>query len=73
MISIPDTQRLWYSAGATYQSTSTWSLDFGVAYLDGKAVDINEPMTISGLGSVTTKYSSQASALIVSAQANYRF
>lgn len=73
VISIPDTQRLWYSAGATYQSTSTWSLDFGVAYLDGKAVDINEPMTISGLGSVTTKYSSQASALIVSAQANYRF
>jgi Long-chain fatty acid transport protein len=73
VISIPDTQRLWYSLGTTYQSTSTWSLDFAVAYLDGKQVNIDEPMTISGLGTVTAKYTSHASALLMSAQANYRF
>lgn len=73
VISIPDTQRLWYAVGTTYQPTSTWSLDFAVAYLDGKTVNIDEPMSISGLGTVTARYTSQASALIVSAQANYRF
>ena len=73
VISIPDTRRMWYSAGITYQPITTWSFDLGIAYLDGKDVDIDEPLTISGLGTVTSKFTGHASALILAAQANYRF
>ena len=41
-LSIPDSDRIWYSAGATYHINPDMSLDFGMAYLDGKEVDVNE-------------------------------
>ena len=41
-LSIPDSDRVWYSAGATYHIDKDMSVDFGMAYLDGKKVDVNE-------------------------------
>ncbi|NOU51575.1 long-chain fatty acid transporter [Pseudoalteromonas sp. JBTF-M23] len=35
-ISIPDTDRMWYSFGAEYQVSKNSSLDFGVSFLRGK-------------------------------------
>ncbi|BBT95245.1 long-chain fatty acid outer membrane transporter [Aeromonas veronii] len=41
-LSIPDSDRIWYSAGATYHFNPDMSLDFGMTYIDGKEVDVNE-------------------------------
>jgi len=41
-LSIPDSDRIWYSAGATYHFNQDMSLDFGMTYIDGKEVDVNE-------------------------------
>ena len=69
-ISIPDTERLWYSVGSSYQFTPTLGVDLGLAYLDGKDVNIDESL---GAGLPTAKYSSTASAFLAAAQVNYRF
>lgn len=69
VISIPDTERLWYSLGLTYQVNPNWSVDVGMAYLDGKDVNINEHLTPA----LTAQLSSSASAFIGAAQMNYRF
>ena len=34
--SIPDTDRMWYSVGATYKFTPNLSIDAGFAHLRGK-------------------------------------
>ncbi|MGL5030367.1 MAG: outer membrane protein transport protein [Aeromonas sp.] len=41
-LSIPDSDRFWYSAGATYHINPTMSVDFAMTYIDGKEVDVNE-------------------------------
>lgn len=41
-LSIPDSDRIWYSAGATYHINPDMSVDFGMTYIDGKTVDVNE-------------------------------
>jgi long-chain fatty acid transport protein len=69
VISIPDTERLWYSLGLTYAANAQWSMDLGMAYLDGKDVNINESLS-SGLNAT---YTSTASAFLAAAQLNYRF
>ena len=68
-ISIPDSQRLWYSLGGSYQATEALSLDLGLAYLQGKDVTINEKLTPQ----TTAQYDVEASAFLASLQANYRF
>lgn len=73
VISIPDTERLWYSLGLTYQVNQNWSVDVGMAYLDGKNVNIDEPLTVPGVGTLTVPLSSSASAFLSSAQVNYQF
>ena len=70
-ISIPDTQRLWYSLGTSYQATPALSLDLGLAYLQGKDVTINEQLTASS--QTMAQYDVDASAFLASLQANYRF
>ncbi|PQJ89435.1 outer membrane protein transport protein [Aliivibrio sifiae] len=41
-ISIPDSDRQWFSAGFTYNWSSNTALDFGVTYLLGKDVEVHE-------------------------------
>ncbi len=43
---IPDTDRTWYSLGATYKFTPNLSVDLGYAYLKGKKVHFKEVKTI---------------------------
>lgn len=73
VISIPDTERMWYSLGASYQVNRNWSIDLGLAYLDGKDVNIDEPLTVPGVGTLTVPYTSSASAFLSAAQVNYLF
>lgn len=44
-ISIPDTDRMWYSLGATYRFTPNLSADFGYAHLHGKKNSFKEGLS----------------------------
>lgn len=71
---IPDTDRTWYSIGATYKFTPNLSVDLGYAYLKGKKVHFKEEQRISnGVVVVTGNYSSKASANLYGLNLNYSF
>ena len=71
---IPDTDRTWYSVGATYKFTPNLSVDLGYAYLKGKKVHFKEEQRISnGAVVVTGNYSSKASANLYGLNLNYSF
>ncbi|GLS84961.1 OmpP1/FadL family transporter [Paraferrimonas haliotis] len=71
IISIPDSNRWWYSAGASYHFSDSSSLDFGITYINGEATDVVEPIAGGSLGtlSATTK----TTAVIAGLQYNHRF
>ncbi|QUM90108.1 outer membrane protein transport protein [Moritella sp. 36] len=63
-LSIPDTDRYWYTIGATYELEQDLSFDFALAYIYTKEIEFSEyGYTFEG----------QGDAIIASAQANYRF
>ena len=64
-ISIPDTDRMWYSLGATYHFTPNLSADFGYSHLRGKKNSFKEGL--SGQFKVTSK------ANLYGLNINYRF
>lgn len=74
---IPDTDRTWYSLGATYKFTPNLSVDLGYAYLKGKKVHFKEVKTIgkeAGLPlNTTANYTSQAHANLYGLNLNYSF
>ncbi|MGY4026074.1 outer membrane protein transport protein [Aeromonas rivuli] len=71
-LSIPDSDRIWYSAGATYHIDTDMSIDFGMAYIDGKSVDVNEGLT--GHDSpLRWQGTSHGNAFLASAQFNMMF
>lgn len=71
---IPDTDRTWYSLGATYKFTPNLSVDLGYAYLKGKKVHFKEAQKVAG-GFITTtaNYTSQAHANLYGLNLNYSF
>ncbi|MDF2414932.1 outer membrane protein transport protein [Aeromonas sp. 1HA1] len=71
-LSIPDSDRIWYSAGATYHIDKDMSVDFGMAYLDGKKVDVNEKL-VENSEALRWKGTSHGNALLASAQFNMKF
>ena len=71
---IPDTDRTWYSVGATYKFTPNLSVDLGYAYLKGKKVHFKEGQVIrNGAVVVTGNYTSKASANLYGLNLNYSF
>ncbi|MEN3756587.1 outer membrane protein transport protein [Aeromonas veronii] len=46
-ISIPDSDRIWYSLGVGYQYSKALSVDVGVTLIDGKKVGVHESFTQS--------------------------
>lgn len=71
-LSIPDSDRVWYSAGATYHIDQDMSVDFGMAYLDGKEVDVNEGLRTHD-DVLRWKGTSHGNAFLASAQFNMKF
>lgn len=63
-LSIPDTDRQWYTAGLTYKATDALSLDFGAALVAGEEITFEEE---------GHTFASSGDAYIYSAQLNYRF
>ncbi|MCK7568630.1 OmpP1/FadL family transporter [Marinobacter xestospongiae] len=71
-LSIPDTDRQWLTAGATFDLDSASSIDVGVAYIKGKGTVVNEH---AALGPETSRVeaSQSSKANIFSVQYNTRF
>ncbi|WP_086984441.1 outer membrane protein transport protein [Vibrio aphrogenes] len=67
-LSIPDTDRYWYTAGLTYLWTQDLSLDAGFAYIDGKSGNFTE----TGLAG-KQEFHSSGPAYIGAIQLNYAF
>ncbi|TWX69999.1 outer membrane protein transport protein [Colwellia sp. C1TZA3] len=81
-ISIPDSDRLWYSAGATYQLSRTESIDFGLSYINGDNVVVTEEDALLGqlpdslsafVGNKDWSFSSEGNALLLAVQYNKSF
>ncbi|GLT15932.1 outer membrane protein transport protein [Vibrio algivorus] len=71
-LSIPDTDRYWYTAGMTYLWTEDLSLDAGFAYIDGKSGNFSEEL-VQGNPATTNNFNSSGPAYIGSVQLNYTF
>ena len=72
--SIPDTDRTWYSVGATYKFTPNLSVDLGFAHLRGKRISFKENQSLAnGLVVVEADYQSKAKANLYGLNLNYRF
>ncbi|MCF2947539.1 outer membrane protein transport protein [Paraglaciecola aquimarina] len=68
-ISIPDTNRLWLSAGATYVLNNTSSVDLGLSILRGENRSFTEADNLGGQWG----FASEGNAAIFAAQYNYAF
>lgn len=67
-ISIPDTDRTWYTLGATYRFTPNLSVDAGFAFIKGKNLTFTESQNgISGT------FDSKSTATLYGLGLNYRF
>ncbi|MPW28007.1 porin [Agarivorans sp. B2Z047] len=51
-LSIPDSDRNWYTAGASYHLNKNSSIDFGLAFVRGEDVEVREMSGIPGIGEV---------------------
>ncbi|KXI22224.1 outer membrane protein transport protein [Photobacterium sanguinicancri] len=67
-LSIPDSDRYWYSAGATWAYSSQLSVDVGVTYIHGTEGTFTED---SSAGELT--FTSTGGAVVGAAQMNYSF
>ncbi|MDE1222268.1 outer membrane protein transport protein [Vibrio aestuarianus] len=68
-LSIPDSDRNWYSLGLTYLFNPDLSLDAGFAYVQSKDGSFEETNALSE----TLKFNSKGNAYISSVQINYTF
>ncbi|GMQ48815.1 outer membrane protein transport protein [Vibrio sp. 10N] len=68
-LSIPDTDRYWYSAGLTYQWNPNLSFDAGITYIHGKPGSFTEE---NASGEILT-FDASSSAAIGALQVNYVF
>ncbi|MBF0751588.1 MULTISPECIES: outer membrane protein transport protein [unclassified Pasteurella] len=68
--SIPDTDRTWYSLGATYKVTPDLSIDVAYAHLKGKKITFKEQQENIPFA---VNYTSKSSANLYGLNVNYRF
>ncbi|MFD0966057.1 porin [Seminibacterium arietis] len=72
--SIPDTDRTWFSLGATYKITPNLSVDAGFAHLRGKKVNfIEQQFFAGGVANIKATYQSTAKANLYGLNLNYSF
>ncbi|MGF1874723.1 OmpP1/FadL family transporter [Photobacterium frigidiphilum] len=68
-ISVPDSDRQWFSGGFTYHLDAKSNIDFGLTYLMGKDVDVSEASPVGSTISATTR----ANALLYGIQYSRSF
>lgn len=74
-ISIPDTDRFWFSFGGNYAFNENSNIDLGVSILRGKTQNFTEKDSLAAsLGqNVSWEYESKGHAVLLGAQYNYTF
>lgn len=72
-ISVPDSDRQWLSSGVTYHLSKHTNIDFGVTYLMGKDVKVEEEKIITGLPPLSVNATTRANAWLVGLQYSYQF
>ncbi len=76
-ISVPDSDRQWFSTGLTYHIDNTMNVDFGFTYLLGEETDVKESLVMPGQNNtaivtqVTGK--TQANAILMGLQFSKTF
>lgn len=63
-ISIPDSDRIWYSFGANYRLSDSADIDLAFSFIDGEEVTVNEDGFV---------LNSEGNAILIGAQFNYAF
>ena len=74
-LSIPDTDRHWYSGGLTYSMSEDTSIDVAYVFIDGREADIDKTRPLNSTGTFTSTFTGtqSATAHIFSVQLNTRF
>lgn len=76
-ISVPDSDRQWFSAGFSYHLDNKSTIDFGATYLVGKDVSVSESTTLPAAGGTTVTTSidatTRADAVLVGLQYSRSF
>ncbi|MEZ9565528.1 outer membrane protein transport protein [Vibrio artabrorum] len=72
-ISVPDSNRQWFSAGFTYHIDTASNVDFGFTYLLGDDVKVNETTEISGNTISSISGTTHADAILVGLQYSRSF
>ena len=75
-ISIPDSDRVWYSLGTGYRISQALSLDLGLTFIDGKKAAVHEDMELRpGVPATRSTFvgSSEGDAWLAGLQLNYLF
>ena len=67
-ISVPDSDRQWFSTGFTYHLDSSSNIDFGFTYLVGEDVEVSENEGVSSITATT-----RANAILVGLQYSRSF
>ncbi len=67
-ISVPDSDRQWFSTGFTYHLSEKSNVDFGFTYLLGKDVSVRESKTSSGATLSTLNGTTHADAIMFGLQ-----
>lgn len=72
-ISVPDSDRQWFSAGFTYHISSASNIDFGFTYLMGDDVDVTESTEVGGQTVSRITGTTHADAYLVGLQYSHTF
>ncbi|MDA0147817.1 outer membrane protein transport protein [Vibrio sp. LaRot3] len=72
-VSVPDSDRQWFSAGFTYHINAESNIDFGFTYLMGKDVDVHESLELDGMLVSEITATTRANAILVGLQYSRTF
>ena len=72
-ISVPDSDRQWFSAGFTYQLSESSNVDFGATYLLGQDVSVYEETVSSGTTFSKITGTTHANAILAAVQYSHQF
>lgn len=72
-ISVPDSDRQWFSAGFTYHLSKNANIDFGATYLLGQDVSVYEETDSSGTTVSSVTGTTHADAILAAVQYSHQF
>lgn len=72
-LSVPDSDRQWFSAGLTYQLNKQANIDLGATYLVGKDVDVHESTQSNGFEISSVDATTRANAILIAVQYSHSF